>query len=309
MSSVVTKLLSFLKRSKATKGTVGLEIRPDGLALVIARPAEPADLSFHFRPCSAAERADVLSELVDEHSLAGMACRAVLPPDQYKIYPIDRPEVEDSELADAARWRIKDMLDFNLEDAVSDVYSFPTDAVRGRPAQLNVVVCRRTIIETVVNLIQDAGLLLESIDIADLALRNILLQHGKVSERASAILYLRRGVGNMVFVKQDQLYLARHFDFSPEALSDPAQQDNVIQNLSLEVQRSFDYFESQLGQIPPQELVLFGPDPNIPLANMLGGSISAKISPLNMPVSNELDPAAMIQCLVAAGAAIRKEVA
>lgn len=310
MSSVVKKLFSFLKRSKGSNGTVGLEIRPDGLALAIARPGNPSpEISFHYLQCNAAEREQALSGLVEEQALAGMTCRAVLPSDQYKIYPIEKPEVEDSELSDAARWRIKDMLDFNLEDATSDVYSFPSDALRGRPEQLNVVVSRRTIIETTVKLIQDSGLTLESIDIADLALRNILLQQSRENERASALLYLRRGLGIMVFVKKDQLYLARHFDFSLESLSDPSQQDSVIQYLSLEIQRSFDYFESQLGQIPPQELVLYGPDPNIPLANMLGGSISAQLVSLTMPALENSDQADAIQCLIAAGAALRKEAA
>ena len=307
---MVQKLLAFLKRSKGASGHVGLEIRPDGLSIAIRNGAE-AQQSVHvvYQPCSAAEREQALTKIIAEHGLDGMPCRAVLPFDQYKIYPIDKPEVEASELADAARWRIKDMLDFDLDDAVSDVYSFPADALRGRPEQLNVVVSRRTIIENTVNLIQSSGLELESIDIADLALRNIVLQHAPESERATAILYLRRGVGMMVFVKQEQLYLARHFDFSLESLSDPSQQDSVIQYLSLEIQRSFDYFESQLGQIPPQELVLYGPDPNIPLGNMLGGSISAKITSLHLPALDSQEPLDSIQCLVAAGAAMRQEVA
>lgn len=284
---------------------MGLEVRPDGLGIAIAKGA--SDLVYAFEACNAAERAAKLRSIVDEQDLSKMACRVVLPFDQYKTYPIDKPKVEESEVSDAARWSVKDMLDFNLEDAITDVYEFPMDALRGRSAQVNVVVCRRTIIQGLVDLVNESGMILESIDIADLCLRNVALTQMSDADRPVAMLYLRRGAGNMIFVKGGNLYLARNFDFSTEALNEPSQQEKVIQQLALEVQRSFDYFESQLGQRPPGELILFGPDPNIPLANMLGGSITAKVTSLDLnPLSME-DGLEAVNTLVSVGAALGGE--
>lgn len=292
-------------KSKGPAGLVGLEVRPDGLGIAISKGG--SELVYAFEACNAAERVAKLKSIVDEQGLANMACRVVLPFDQYKTYPIDKPQVEDSELSDAARWRVKDMLDFDLEDAVTDVYEFPMDALRGRPAQINVVVCRRMIIQGLVSLVNESGMALESIDIADLCLRNVATTQISDAERPVAILYLRRGAGIMIFVKGGNLYLARHFDFSLESLNEPSQQDSVIQQLSLEVQRSFDYFESQLGQRPPGELILFGPDPTIPLANMLGGSITAKVTSLDLNPLGLEDGLDAINSLVSVGALYRKE--
>lgn len=297
-------MFSFLK-SKGPPGVVGLEVRPDGLGLAISKGA--SDLVYAFEPCNAAERVSKLRTIVDEQGLAGMACRVVLPFDQYKTYSIDKPQVEENEVPEAARWRVKDMLEFDLDDAVTDVYEFPVDALRGRSAQVNVVVCRRTIIQGLVSLVNESGLVLESIDIADLCLRNVAVTQVSDSERPIAILYLRRGAGIMVFVKDNSLYLARHFDFSTEALNEPSQQEQVIQQLALEVQRSFDYFESQLGQRPPGELILFGPDPNIPLANMLGGSITAKVTALDLNALGMEDGLDAVNALVSVGATYREE--
>ena len=296
-------MFPFLK-AKRPSGKLGLEIRPDGLALACWRDN---GLEYEFVPCNAAERDLKLKELVAEKGMDGMDCRAVLPFDQYKTYPIEKPDVEDQELADAVRWRVKDMLEFDLEDAVTDVYEFPSDALRGRPAQVNVVVARKTIVQTLVDLVASAGLTLQSIDVADLAMRNIIGRQEGDADRARAMLYLRRGAGIMTFVKGDALYLARHFEFSLEALNEPSQQDSVIQFLALEIQRSFDYFESQLGQVPPQELILFGPDPNIPLANMLGGSITAKVAQLDLSTLEMTDGLDAINSLVATGAVMREE--
>ena len=174
------------------------------------------------------------------------------------------------------------MLDFNLDDAVTDVYDFPSDALRGRPEQLNVVVCRSAIIQEALKLISESGLTLESIDIVDLALRNVAVRLSDDEHKAQAVLYLRNGAGMMVLVKNGDLYLSRHFDFSLQSLNEPSQQDSVIQNLALEIQRSFDYFESQMGQVPPRTISLIGPDSNVPLANMLGGSIAADVAWLDL---------------------------
>ena len=306
-------MFSFFK-SKRLPGSVGLEVRADGLAIAVLRPTDKASestaIEYAYRACSAAERESVLAELITHYHLEGMACHVVLPIDQYQTYPIDKPKVEASELADASRWRIKDMLDYDLESAVTDVYEFPADAVRGRPEQLNVVVCRKVLIEDCVHFIEQSSLELESIDIADLALRNLATQQSDSSERAAAILYLRHGSGSMVVVKGGLLYLARHFDFSLQSLNEPSQQDSVIQHLALEVQRSFDYFESQLGQHPPQKLTLIGPDPNIPLANMLGGGIAAKVEQFDVStLSKDAEPIStdLINAFVALGAALRPE--
>ena len=173
-------------------------------------------------------------------------------------------------------------MDYPIEDAVIDVYDFPTDALRGRPEQVSVVSSRTSTIQSLVNIVEEAGLKLITIDIIDLAIRNVANRLVEDKNQTAALLYLRAGDGMIVLIKNETLYFSRHFDFSLEALNDVEQQDNVIQHLALEVQRSFDYFDSQMAQVPPQFLYLVGPTPNIPLANMLGGSISAQVKVFDM---------------------------
>ena len=304
-------MFSFLK-SKSQSSVVGLEVRADGLAVSIARLNKQgvtyASESI-FRECNAAQRSKTLNELVSEYSLSGARCRVVLPAEQYKIFPVEKPKVEENELADAVRWKVKDLLDYDLNDAVTDIYDFPEDALRGRPEQVNVVASRVVVIQELVNLIEHSDLELESIDIVDLAVRNIAQRLSENEQKAVAVLYLRHGMGMLVLVKGSTLYFSRHFDFSLDALNETSQQDSVIQHLALEVQRSFDYFESQMGQVPPQVVHLFGPAPNIPLANMLGGSIAAKVELLGLGPCFDEEPTITqneIQSFVALGAVLRE---
>ena len=305
-----SRLFKFTGKSKA--GRVGLEVRSDGIAIALSKPNEAGQFCIvesKFQACKAAERVAILTELVIELNVKGLLCNLVLPAKQYQTYPIEKPKVEESELADAARWRIKDMLDFDLDDAVTDVYGYPSDALRGRPDQLNVVVGRSAIIKEGLKLVSESGLELESIDIIDLALRNVAMRLSDDEHKAQALLYLRHGAGIMVLVKNGDLYLSRHFDFSLQSLNEPSQQDSVIQNLALEIQRSFDYFESQMGQVPPRTISLIGPDSNVPLANMLGGSIAADVNWLDLACCygrEQTTERNEINCFAAIAGAIRE---
>ena len=279
-------MFSFLKfKSKSATGAAGVELQADGISLAISIIGEngaPKISQSLYRPCKVADRKATLNEMVSELGADGLSCHVVLPPGEFKTYPIEKPKVEDSELADAVRWKVKDLLDFDLAEAVIGVYESPEDSLRGRPAQVNVVVSKSKVIQDLVDVINQSALELESIDIVDLAIRNIAFQISENHDRPLAVLYLRSGAGMMVLTKGDAVYLSRHFDFSSQALNEPSQQNAIIQQLALEVQRSFDYFESQMGQVPPQTIHLIGPSPNLPLTNMLGGSIAANAELLDL---------------------------
>jgi MSHA biogenesis protein MshI len=297
---------------KKTRGqVVGLEIRSSGIALAVSSGAGNASrISLcEYRECNAAERESVLTELVEEHNLMGVACRVVLPAEQYRVLPVEKPKVENDELVDAVRWKIKDLLDYDVNDAVLDVYDFPSDALKGRPEQVNVVSVRTALIQDTVNLVNKSGLELLSIDISELAIRNVAIRLSEDQQRAAAVLYLRNGSGMIVLVKGDTLYFSRNFDFSLQALNDVSQQNSVIQQLALEVQRSFDYFESQMAQVPPQTVALIGPAPNMPLANMLGGNIAAQVETIDMSgILQENDNVGLseIQAFAALGCVLRE---
>jgi MSHA biogenesis protein MshI len=134
-----------------------------------------------------------------------------------------------------------------------------------------------------------------------------------VESQSLGFLYMRDGFGMMVLVKGDVMYLSRKFDIQQKALQDPARQDSVVQQLSLEIQRSVDYFESQMGQIPPRRIVLLGPDITLPLAQLVDPLLAVSVDDANWDsVLEEQDSEnlnRLVQTLVAVGGAYREEVA
>lgn len=137
-----TEKLTGLFRRSGARLRVCLEIRPDGIAW--SESGGPGAARSGFTDCLPARRQAALGELVENHSWAGAATTLVLPLDQYQVFQMDRPEgIEESELGDALKWKLKDFLDFSPSEAVSDVFPFPKDASRGRGELVNVVAARR----------------------------------------------------------------------------------------------------------------------------------------------------------------------
>jgi MSHA biogenesis protein MshI len=275
---ILRKLTGLYRRSGA-RLRVCLEIRPDGVAW--AESGGPGAGLSGFTDCLPARRQEVLSGLVEDNGWSGAATTLVLPLDQYQVFQMDRPEgIEEAELGDALKWKLKDFLDFSPSEAVSDVFPFPKDASRGRGELVNVVAARKVLVSELITLVQETGLELERIDIAELALRNLVCRLDE-NRRGAALVHLKDNYGQMVICKDNTLYLSRRLDVTSEDLRDAARQESAVQSLALEMQRSLDYYESQLGQVPPPRIRLVARDSVLPLAPMLSSYVAAGIETLD----------------------------
>ncbi len=276
--SFLEKLTGFIRRPVG-RLRVSLQIRPDGIAW--AESGGPAAGRCGFAECLPAKRQAMLLKLVKEHDWSRVATTLVLPLNQYQVFQMERPDgIEESELGDALKWKLKDVLDFSPSEAVSDVFPFPEDASRGRGELVNVVAARKSLVSELVKLVQEAGLDLKRIDIAELALRNLVCRLDD-SGRSAALVHLKENYGQMVICRDDTLYLSRRLDVTSEDLRDAGRQESAVQSLALEIQRSLDYYESQLGQVPPAMIRLAARDSVLPLASMLSSHVAAGIETLD----------------------------
>ena len=71
---------------------------------------------------SAAERSDHLGRLVQEQRLQNFPCIAVLSADSYQLNQADLAELPEEERRDAARWQIRERIDYSAEEAVIDLF-------------------------------------------------------------------------------------------------------------------------------------------------------------------------------------------
>ena len=269
----------FLKRpfTKQQQGvSLGLELASGGIAWAL-RGSGYHGVQTGFVEGAPESRSRGLQELVAEQSLKGAGVNLVLSQDQYQIFQAERPPVESNELAEAVRWKLGDLLDYPASEAVIDIFPFPDDATRDRGQLINAVCARHDLIGAHVEVVREAGLELNRIDVAELALRN-LIAHADPEERGAALLYLSENHGHMVFCRGNMLYMARRIEVSMAQLRDAASQEQAVQALALEMQRSLDYFESQLRQVPPGRIQVAGHPEHLPLAGMLTTNVTAEVA-------------------------------
>lgn len=258
---------------------------------------------------SAKDAPEVLANLVKELELEGTQCSYVLNPKDYNLHLVEAPNVEPEELRSAVRWKIKDLLDMKIDDAAIDVFQVPEDAYRGRD-MVYVVASLKSKIKSIVNTVTDSGLELAIIDIPELVMKNISNCYVE-DEHGVAFMDLRRTGSTMNITREDDLYLTRRINtqLDPEVMQ-AADWEMLKDRLVLEIQRSLDYYESQMGKSPINKIVLAPRQhDSAAMAETLNGLLAADVSVLDLASvldsKPELTSEIQQTCLPAIGATLR----
>ncbi|HHH42621.1 MAG TPA: agglutinin biogenesis protein MshI, partial [Gammaproteobacteria bacterium] len=174
-----------------------------------------------------------LKKVIAGQGLDKHGCSTLLPPGDYQLLMVEAPEVPAAELKAAIRWRIRDLIDFHVDDAVLDVFDVPPSGARAVQEHLYVVVARTETVREQIGRLEQAGAALHTIDIPELALRNIAAQLPQDSN-GQASLYFGQDHGLITLTRDATLYLARSMDIGYRQLQEtPALADR----LALELQR------------------------------------------------------------------------
>ena len=276
---------------------------PDGVALAVNHLRDGAP---HLETVAFIEQAQpltnskVIAEYLSEHRLTDVPVSLVLQEGEYQLLLIEAPDVPVDELKDALLWRVKDLIQFNPEDAYLDYIELPDDAYRGRGKMIYVVVAERTLIDQRVDWLDALGVSAVAIDIPELALLNIT-ESLCAEEMGTAVLFLEEDRSNLTMLSGSALYLARGLSYSPF---------NQVENTVLDIQRSMDYFESQIGK-PPCVRILILPLQvgETPLLIELRNNLSADVQSLDLADVVGSDEPLRVDlqqvCLIAIAASLR----
>lgn len=276
-------MLQFFKRKAKAGGLTGVSFGQRHFA--IANVTRDRDQLF-LAQCSRHEfrnpqhLRDSLAEQIERLNLQGTPCNAVLAPRDYSLYLVEAPAVEPEEMRAAVRWKVKDLLDMPLDDVAIDIFPVPADSFNGRSQMLYVVAAARSRIASIIDICRKAQLELAAIDIPEMAMKNISTQFS--DERGSqAFIALKTNGSNMNITRNGDLYLARTVNTQvPPDVMGSLDWANLRDRLVLEIQRSLDYYESQMGQAPVRELLIAARPDGAMLANSLQEVLPVKVSVL-----------------------------
>jgi MSHA biogenesis protein MshI len=216
---VGSELLAYFTRRRGVTSQIGVYATPEGVAAAQVTPR--ATGKPRLEQC--AYEKDV-SDDAFERVLGRLPSRraptvSVLNPAGYRLLLVEAPDVPADELRAAVRWRVKDLIDFHIDDAVIDVFEMPRHARGGPHRMMYAVTAKADVVKREIERIEGAGLKLDVVDIPELSLRNIatLLES---EQRGAALLYLSERRSTLLLVRQGVLYLTRYIETGVATLAE-----------------------------------------------------------------------------------------
>ncbi len=230
--------------SKPTpKGLLGISLRQNSIAY--CQRAETGDNIL----CDKIELigndySQTLEALLKQHELQG-ECRLVLSTSQYNIIQIDRPDVPEEEIAGALKWQIKDLVPCAPENMLLDYFYAP--AMPDGTERLYVVCTPLDRLKLIVEQLNSDKIKLTTITTEEFAFAHLL----PFSEEAQLLVCQQPNEELFILiVRQGCIVFHRHLRGFAQLGQKTADElaFGLIDNLSLEIQKSTDYFERQLKQ-------------------------------------------------------------
>ncbi|MEO8019921.1 MAG: hypothetical protein ABI769_19090 [Pseudomonadota bacterium] len=230
----------------------------------------------------------VLKKIIAEFDLRRVPISVVIGAGDYQIAQVPKPDVPRADMRAAARYSMRDVFDFPIDNATLDVFELPAEANTGAKGTCFAIATRGDAIEKLRQAIERQFRGFDVIDIPELCQRNLaalLPQDAK----GVAFLLIRDDFAQLVLTRNSMLYVTRRFDFRQrgELNGDEDAEANELpldpQVLSLELQRSLDYYESHFDESAITDLFIApaGTRANL-MAAELGASTGLRISMFNI---------------------------
>lgn len=288
-------------------------------AITVARldrsGSRPRLTVFEHAPAAAGDTAPALTRMRKVLRVGRGRVSALLPREDYSLHLVDAPSVPEAELKAAVRWRLKDVLDFPVDEAVVDVVPLPAASGHAaRVPQLLAVASRRSRVSDWIDLFDRAGLRLRAIDIPEMAQRNVaeLFEEG---ERALALVHLHAEGGLLTVSARGALHLTRTLDVGTRALvaASTDERTTLIDRLVLELQRTLDVLDRHFAGLQVSRLLIVpfehGAELRLALAENL--DVAVDIADLSAAIDFDAvpalaDPVAQGLHLRVLGAALRQ---
>jgi MSHA biogenesis protein MshI len=309
--------MRLFRKAQNTEEWLAMVLQRDGIAAASVRRAavgKPAVTVASFFP--GAPGLDALEKAGKELHSASYRCTTVLGGGDYQFMSVEAPNVPRAELKTAMRWKLKDILDFPVDEATYDVLEIPVDPNAAvRPQQsIFAIAARNSVIQTRQKLFTQSKIRLRTIDIPEMAQRNVsaLLEP---DGRGIAMLSFNEDGGLLTVSWRGELYLSRRIDVTLAQLLDAEleRRNQSFDKITLELQRSLDNFERQFSFISVAKLVL-APSGAAGLQEYLGSNLYTRVETLDLGQVLDLegmpelaDPARQQRFFVAIGAALRAE--
>ncbi len=250
--------------AKNNRSQVGVDFMPTGVAVVevsIESKSRGLVKQSDFLPSvGSIEQTKALHNWVIKNKLQNAACNSLIANHDVQLFQLEKPAVSDEELLQAVSWKINDLINYDVETAVVDVFQLPPSP-KSPVNYINAVVANEIVVGGYVESIKQSELALKAIDVHELVTKNYCKTLDE-NDKAMAVLQLSDNSGLVTIYYEQDLYVARDFKIGLLDIEASLGSDETIyDSLLLELQRSMDYFESTFGLAMVQKMIIFPQTP------------------------------------------------
>ncbi|MEM9404033.1 MAG: hypothetical protein AAGA44_16295 [Pseudomonadota bacterium] len=232
----------------------------------------------------------------------------------YRLQLVELPNVPDEELGAAMHWQAKDMVDYPVDEALVDYIRIPRHVgVNSKPMGY-AAVAHEPVVTQVIRTHGAGSAQVDAVDLSETSLHNVarLLPQEKFGV---ALLHFTEHCGYLIVSREGTLHLIRRINHGSSAIANALTDDFSTQEMaagmSLEIQRSLDYYESHYDCKPINEIVLTPVGGLGPLPDLLRTNLGLDVSRLDFSDHFELEAPLTDEeqsaCVIAIGAALRTE--
>lgn len=208
-----------------------------------------------------------MKALLDQTPIPRQSCIITLGHQFYEMLLVDEPEVPELEMREAVKWKLKDLVSKNVQSYVVDAFKLPSDAYRGRMKMVYAAAIESQLISQLVDVCHQAELPILGIGVNELSMTTLAKSFANShTDESIAVVCLNGHGGTINLIENGHLYLTRTIEIEQENQAtfsgNLGFQANPAENLSVDIQRSLDYYESQLGKSNVAKVYLLASDQN-----------------------------------------------
>jgi MSHA biogenesis protein MshI len=239
------------KKGGKNRYLVGICLLDDSACLICVDSKE-STITENIKVTDCGSSEDALTQILKQSQSKGIVSLG-LANQSYQFLDVDKPSVDENELNQVLKWSLKDLISYDTADVVVDYIEKPAQVI-GHEKVYAVAGQKKKLKSYVDNLSSNIGGL-KQISVFETLIRNLV----PASDQAKLIMFQLPGKEVILqIIQNEHIYFSRRLrgynrfcDYTAEEI-----QMGAADALILEIQRSLDYFESQLKQNPVTSISL-----------------------------------------------------
>ena len=255
--------LPFFNKGKGYTNYIGLVVQLDKIIAVNLELKQEQWLMVAEKTVSYtndSQLSESITQCINDLDIERAQVAIVLPAHLYQIVQMDKPNLSVEEIKQSLPWTVKDLVTIPAESIIADFIENPIK--QGGQEKISVFAANKTLLMPIINAVHKSKAELELITCEEFVLTGLL----EVDTAAHLIVYQHEGQEPSIQIVRDGCLLfsrrLRGFSRLP-TMSIEDLSMGLLDSFSLELQRSIDFFESQLKQPPLKSLQLYLPSEHL----------------------------------------------